>query len=464
MAKKVLLIQPNYSRQRSSGVWRIAPPMGLAYIAAFLEEKGIPVKILDANALNLSVEETKKEAENYGAEIIGVSILTPGHNFAAELVKKLPSAVLSVAGGAQATAVPELILKEGFKVVVRGEGEETFFDLASGKNLSEIDGISFTKDGQVIHNKNREPQDPNILPLPARHLLIKNGVDLPYASEATQYFPWAVITTSRGCPYDCYYCNKLIFGRKIRYLTPENVLKEIDFLVKNYGIKEISVSDDCFNFDLPRAKKILDLIASRDYKIKIRFSNGLRADKIDKEFLEKAKKAGCNYIALGVESGSQEILDRIPKGESLETIEKAVKMIKKSGIPVTCFFMLGLLGDTKETMEKTIAFAKKLNPDIASFNIATPYPGTRMWQLIKDSGGQILMDSWDDFHHTASRAFYSFPGMSDNKTIEEMLKKAVGQFYFRPSYVLKQVFRIRSFSQIKNMARGLKTILKIKKK
>ena len=236
-------------------------------------------------------------------------------------------------------------------------------------------------------------------------------------------------------------------------------MQEIDFLVKNYKVKEIDVSDDCFNFDIERAKKIFDLLILRDYKIYLRFSNGLRADKIDEEFLEKAKKAGCSYIAIGVESGSQEILNKIPKGETLDTIEKAVKMIKKAGIPITGFFMFGLLWDTKETMEQTIDFAKKLDLDVASFNIAVPYPGTRMWNIIKENNGEIFLKNWDDFHHTSGRCVYSMPGMANPKTIEMMYKEAHRQFYLRPTYILKQIFKIRSFSQIKNMLRGLKAIL-----
>ncbi|MEK7071880.1 MAG: radical SAM protein [Patescibacteria group bacterium] len=464
MGKRVLLVQPNYYYQRKSGVWTIHPPMGLAYIAAVLEKNNIPVKILDANALNLSIEQTVKEISDWNADMVGISILTPGHNFAIEIAKKLPPSVMSVAGGPHAAAIPEILLKNGFSIVARGEGEETCLDLALGKNLIEIPGISFKDGDKIKHNPDRAPLDINSLPIPARHLLISNGVDKPYSSETTQYFPWATITTSRGCPYSCNYCNKLTFGRQIRYRSPENVMEEIDFLVKNCQIKEISVSDDCFNFDLARAKKILDLLISRDYKISIRFSNGLRADKIDEEFLEKAKKAGCSYIAIGIESGSQEILNRIPKGETLDDMRKAVAMIKKAGIPITGFFIIGLLGDTKETMEKTINFAKELDLDIASFNMAVPYPGTRMWDMIKEDRGEIFLKDWDDFHHTSGKCLYSIPGMSDPKTVEMMYRKAISRFYFRPGYILKQIFRIRSFSQIKNMFRGLKTILRTQKK
>lgn len=437
--------------------------MGLAYIAAVLEKNNIPVKILDANAQNLSVDDVIKEASDWGANIVGVSILTPGHNFTVEIAKKLPPSVISVAGGPHATAIPEALLKEGFSVVVRGEGEETFLDLALGKNFAEISGISFKENGVIKNNPDRIPPDPNSLPLPARHLLINNGVNKPYFSGGTQHFPWAIITTSRGCPYNCYYCNKLIFGRKIRYRSPENVMKEIDFLVEKYGVKEIDVGDDCFNFDMERAEKIFDLLTSRDYKIHLRFSNGIRADKIDEKFLEKAKKAGCSYIAIGVESGSQEILDKIPKGESLNDIRKATALIKKAGIPVTGFFIIGLIGDTKETMEKTINFAKELDLNIASFNMAVPYPGTRMWNIIKENKGEIFLKGWDDFHHTSGRCLFSLPGMSDPKTIEIMYKKAINQYYFRPGYLLKQVLKIRSFAQVKNMTRGFFVILKNQK-
>ncbi len=453
------MVQPNYRAKRKSGVTMIHPPMGLAYIAAVLEKNKIPVKILDANALNLSAEEVAKEASAWDADIVGVSILTPAHNFAVEVARRLPPSVISVAGGAHATAIPEILIKEGFSTAVRGEGEETCLDLALGKNLAEILGISFRQSNEIKHNHDQEPLDPNNLPLPARHLLINNGANKPYFSGITQEFPWAVVTSSRGCPYNCYYCNKLTFGRKIRYRSPENFMQEIDFLVEKYKVKEIDIADDCFNFDIERAKKIFDLLALRPYKIHLRFSNGIRADKIDEEFLKKAKKAGCNYMAIGVESGSQEILNKIPKGETLADIRKAAMMIKKAGIPVTGFFMIGLIGDTKETMQQTIDFAKELDLDIAQFNIAIPNPGTRMWDMIKANGGEIFIKDWGDFHHV-DRCFYSLPGMANPATVEMMYKKAYRDYYFRFSYILKHALKYLSPQKIKIIFKGLGVILR----
>lgn len=139
-------------------------------------------------------------------------------------------------------------------------------------------------------------------------------------------------------------------------------------------------------------------------------------------------------------------------------------MIKNAGIRVTGFFIIGLIGDTEDTMEQTIKFAKELDLDIASFNMAVPYPGTRMWNIIKENKGEIFLKDWDDFHHTSGRCLFSMPGTSDPKTIEAMYKKAIGQFYFRPAYLIKQLLKIRRLSQIKNMLRGLKTILLTQKK
>ncbi len=456
----VLLVQPNYQHQQIGG-FTINPPMGLAYIAAVLEKNNIAVKILDANALRLTPQEVADKAKELGAFIVGVSIMTPAHNFSAQIARLLPKEVISVAGGPQASAIPAVLIKDGFTIAVRGEGEKIMLELAEKKKeLKEILGISFRdKDsGKIIHNADALPLNPNELPLPARHLLIKNGVDKPYTSAGTQYFPWARITSSRGCPYDCNYCNKLIFGHNVHFRSAEDVMKEIDFLVSNYGVKEISFSDDCFNFDLDRAKRIFDLICSRDYKIYVRFSNGLRADRIDEEFLVKAKRAGCYHIAYGIESGSQEILDKIPKGIKLETIKKAVALTKKYKIFINGFFMVGLLGDTEETMQKTIDFAKRLNLDAVGITMAAPYPGTRMEKIILENGGKIFLKSWDDFHHTSKKATYYMPGMASPEIVEKMYRKFYRDYYFRLSFLVRKIplfFQPRKWRVIINWVKAI---------
>ena len=459
MKTKVLLIQPNYYYQRKSGAWGINPPIGLAYVAAVLEQNNIGVQILDANALNLSPQQVVDHIKKINPTIIGLSILTPAHQYCVDVIKNIPQNILTVTGGNQATALPKELLRQGFKVIVLGEGEYTMLEIAQGKSLDDIKGIAYLKNNEIQINPPRPPLDVNKLPFPARHLLPSNGVNLPYKSANTQYFPWTGIFTSRGCPYNCYYCFKKTFGYIVRSRSVKNIIDEILFLKKNYNIKELDIYDDLFNFDLERAEKILDEIIKRNLDLYIRCSNGLRVDKITPSFIEKLKKAGCGYVAFGIESGDQEILNKIPKQVTIEQIKEAVRLTKKAGITTTGFFIFGLLGDTKESMEKTLNLAKELDLDLASFTIATPYPGTRLWDTVKEKG-KIALTKWEDFHHSTGKMMFSYPGVASPEEVEEMYRRAYREFYFRPSYILKQISRIRSFSQIKNMFLGLISILK----
>lgn len=465
---KTLLVQPNYryARESQGGRWGVNPPIGLGYIAAVLEENGIAVSILDANALDLSEEAV---AEHIGADrpnIVGISTMTPAHTYAvnvAQLIKKKNDDCLLVAGGPHATALPGRLLAEGFDVIVRGEGEYAFLDLARGKKLETIAGISFRQGETVQHNSDRPAiRDVDGLPFPAWHLLPSNGVDLPYLSTFTRYRPWAPIVTSRGCPFGCYYCTKHIFGRFFRARSPQNVLSELRYLKDKLHVREIDVYDDCFNFDLRRAEEILDLIIAEGLDLTFRFSNGLRADRITEDLVAKMKAAGTDYVAFGIESGDQDVLNKIPKGVTLDMIRSAVSLTKRAGITVTGFFMLGLVGDTKETMRKTIDFAKELDLDVASFGITTPYPGTGLWEMVMKDG-QLLTSNLDELFHTSGRMLYKLPGTASPEEVEEAYRRAHKDFYFRTTYILRQLSRARSYRQIQVMAKGLKAVLKIRK-
>jgi len=225
---KVLLVQPNYRVQRETGAWGVNPPMGLCYLAAVLSQSRISSEIIDANALDLTERQVAKLVEEKKPDIVGVSILTPAHEYSVKLAKLLPKSVLKVAGGNQATALPDVMIKEGFDLVVNGEGEETFLEVAKGRGFADILGIAYKKGRKVVYNKPR-PAIANVdsLPFPARYLLPSDGVDLPYRSANTRYFPWTGILTSRGCPYNCYFCFKKTFGYKFRARSVENVLNEL---------------------------------------------------------------------------------------------------------------------------------------------------------------------------------------------------------------------------------------------
>lgn len=459
MQEPVLIIQPNYHIKKDEAVWAANPPLGPCYIAAFLERENIPVKIIDAHVKNLSITEIAHLITKSGAKYVGFSILTPVADWCSEVTKKLPRSIIKIAGGPHASALPEDTLKSGFDIVVVGEGEETLLEIVQSKKLETIKGIVYRKGGKITHAPPRPPIDPNSLPFPARHLIIHGGTNKPYLSSGTRYFPWSPIFTSRGCPYSCYFCNKNIFGFKFRPRTPESVLEEIDHLVKKYGIKELDIYDDNFNFDISRAEKIMDLIIERKYKIYIRFCNGIRADKVSAKLLKKMKKAGTDYIAFGIESGDPGILKQLPKGETLNQISRAVKLTHKIGIPIIGFFILGLIGDTKKTMQNTINFATSLPFDRIMLNIATPFPGTRMWQMIQQGGGKMLLTHWKDFHTITGKMLYELPGMATAKEVEEMYRKAHRAFYFRPGYMLRQVPKLFTPSYFPILYRGLRRII-----
>jgi radical SAM superfamily enzyme YgiQ (UPF0313 family) len=415
--QKILLVQPNYSYQRKTGGWGINPPLGLCYVASVYEKAGIEVKIIDANVLNLTPLEVVDEAIRFGADAVGVSILTPAHEYACKIAELLPRGeITSIAGGPHASACPDEL--KDFDVVYQG--------------------------------------DLGIECLPARHLLIANGVNKPYYSAGTRYFPWAPVITSFGCPYDCYYCNKKTFGYKWRSRNAEDVADEITMLVDKYGVREIDFYDDCFNMDIERAEKILAMI--RRYKLCLRFSNGLRIDKITKPLLAKMKEAGTEFIAYGIESGNQAILDRIPKQITLEQIRQGVAWTKEAGIEVMGFFMLGLLGDTVETMQDTINFAKSLNLDYANFSLATPYPGTKMWDMVK-AKGKINLTSYADYQHQTGKCLWEYPDMATPTEIEQMYRLAFRSTYLTPQAILKQALKINSWDKLKVAVTGLKRIM-----
>lgn len=457
----VLLVQPNYQQTKKFGAWGVNPPLGLAYIASSLESNGFSADILDANALQLTEAQVVNNLRTKKPRIVGFSIMTPAQNYCINIARNLNHEFLLLAGGPHSTSSPELLLHNGFDVVVRGEGEYTMLELAQQKPLEEINGISYIQNGLIKHNPDRELiLDLDSLPYPARHLLPSCGVNTPYQSAGTRHHPWTTVLTSRGCPYQCYYCNKNIFGCKWRPRSPQSVVDEMEFLVKKYGVKEIDIIDDLFNFNLERVEKICDLLIERKLNLHLRCSNGIRVDKITDSLLRKMKEAGWYYLAFGIESGSQDILDKIPKNITLEQVKTAVKLARKYHFEITGFFILGLIGDTPKSMRKTIEFAKSLDLDIASFAICAPYIGTRLWDMVQTKG-KLLIDNYDDFHHTSNRSLFTHPEVASPEEIEKAYRQAHKEFYFRLSYIMKRMMKTPSRSRYSEMYHGFKTLLSI---
>jgi len=446
---KVLLVNPA-KYYKEGNIWksidRCLPHLGLAYIAAVLEKNNHEIKILDLEAEQKSEPELKQFLQEFNPGIIGISSTTPMINSAlklAEFCKRVLPKTLIAFGGVHASIMPSELLKEKFvDVIVRGEGELTFLELANGKKISQIQGVSFKKNGKIMHNKDRAPiQNLDDLPMPAYHLLPMSKY-MPSLGNFKR-LPAISIITSRGCPGKCTFCHTKVFGEKIRFESARKVFEEIEYLVENFGIKEISIYDDTFTANRQRIKELCKMIT--DSKLALTWSCMSRVDVIDEETLRLMKKAGCHQIGYGIESADEKILENINKRISLEQAKKAVMLTQKAGIDARAMFMFGNPGESEESLEKTLNYAIELNPDLVIFNITTPFPGTEMFEWARKNGFLKTLD-WDDYD--LSKPVMELPTVSSERIIQ-YYKKAYKRFYFRPKFLLKRLLKIRSLEDLK---------------
>lgn len=444
---KVLLVNPNYLnvyKYVSDEATMVQPPLGLAYIAAILRKNNIDVKILDLAALNLSNQQAKKIIEKSNPDIIGITAATNTIEEAYDLINKLEINSKIVVGGPHTSILPERTLKECSRldITVKGEGEYVMLEIAQNKSLSKIKGISYRKNKKIITNKPRQPiENLDELPFPARDLLPLNK----YHSIGVRKYPFATLVTSRGCPFNCNFCvNYTVHGKKFRFRSVENIMKEVDELVHKYKVKEINILDDNFTLDPKRAEQFCDELIKRNYNLIWKTGNGIRADSVNERLIRKMKKAGCYLLAFGIEAGNPEILKKVDKGETLEQIEKAVRLSQKYKILTEGFFMIGNYGENKKTIRDTINFAKKLNLSIAQFQIFIPIPGSRYHKIIKKEG-KLFAKSWKDYNAFGEPIFEH--GELSKELMLKMQKQAYKEYYLRPKMMIKKLLEIRSLKQ-----------------
>jgi len=456
---KILLVNPPYEESIYT-----EPPLGLAYIAAMLEND-FEVRIFDCVAMGWDLERYGEELKKFSPDIVGITAMTPTLSSAAELAKTtkriLPNAKI-VLGGPHITLLSEETMKEipELDFGIMGEGEYVMRELAialkNGKPL-DFKGIVYRKDGKIVSNGRSELiQNLDALPFPARHLLPMDK----YTKVVGEPKKFVTMMTARGCPYNCIFCAKAIFGRIYRERSVKNVIEEIVQLKKEYGIKEIVFYDDSFTLNRDRIMKLCDEMIKLDYRIKWKCET--RVNLVDEELLKKMKKAGCYVIAYGIESGVQKNLDFLAKGVKLEDIRKAVEMTKKAGIEVEAYFIIGIPGETKEDAERTIKFAKELDVDYVQFSILTPLPDTDLYKYAVKKG--LMQDvNWSKFSYFGDKATMTLK--LENFAPEELQKlknKAMHDFYFRPGYILKRMKKIKSLSELKTHLSAVKVLLKWK--
>ena len=386
---KILLINPPYPVCES-----LTMPLGLLYLAARLEQEGHEVRLGDLQLCRSPVSHLRKTLRTFSPGLVGITSFSINLHLAGKLLRAAKQAcpeALTVWGGPHVSFDDEKVLRQNpwADVVVRGEGEETLAEIAGQAARQEgFDGVAGAtwKDSKgEIHRNPGRPFQPNIdlWPRPAWHLL--------NLSQYLAFEDGASILTSRGCPHRCVFCvGRKMIGARGRFRDPVAVTDEMEALAR-LGFKRLRVEDDLFTFRKERAMAICAEIVKR--RLPIRWRAYARVDTVDPQLLEQMKQAGCERLLFGAESGSPEILKKIRKGITPEQTRRAVEMTKKAGIGVLASFVIGLPGETPETLRQTVEFADSLKVPY-SLNLLTPYIGTEVRECSKEWGIKIHTDDW----------------------------------------------------------------------
>jgi radical SAM superfamily enzyme YgiQ (UPF0313 family) len=468
MPEKNLVCLVNPSSQITYGVMEAPafPPLGIEYVAAVLEEAGFGVKIIDMDAEKLSLQGLKQRFAELNPFLVGITCTTPLFKQAIQIagIAKQACGAKTCLGGIHPTISPmDAINPNEIDFVVYGEGEITTRELA--KTLSKkrtgfqgIEGLVFKVEGTPVKNKPRALiKDLDKLPFPARHLLNQLAYTYPDALKS----PAIGVMTSRGCPGQCTYCcTKCIFGLSYRFRSADNVIAEIEHLVEKYSAKEIHIWDDNFTVNKKRVFEFCDKVKAKKLHEKVLFSvpQGLRVDHVDEDILKALKSINIYSVGYGIESGNDHILKLCKKNVTRETARKAVEMSKRLGFDVWCFFILGLYGDTEQTIRETIDFAKDLNPTFAKFLILKPFPGTEVFEQL-DERGLIVERDYEKFGLYA-KPIHRLPGISPERLVQ-LQNQAYREFYLRPKKIAEQLARLKSLHRLKlNISAGL-SILKL---
>ena len=421
-------------------------PLGPLYVASYLRKEGYQdISIIDARHEHLSHAGISQRIKDLSPDVVGISGLSMEsseiHSLAG-LAKAVDRNFKVIVGGPYATSSAEHILKDpNVDFVVIGEGERTvarlFHALENGKDFSEIEGLAYKRDQTCVVNPAQSAiEDLDAIPFPAWDLIDMEGYFNDIHNHSNNPIPTsnriAPLFTSRGCPYPCTYCHN-IFGKKIRFRSVGNVMEEIETLVKHYRVHEIEIIDDCFNFDLPRAKEICDEIIRRGIKIALSFPNALRVDRMDEELIVKLKQAGTRVIFYAIESASPAVQQRIKKNLDLEKAKKIIKQTSGHGIVTGGYFMLGFPGETKEEMLQTVKFAKDMPFHIINMFYVTPPPNTAMFNDLFGKNGGLKNIKVNCYQ----RLTYNVSEVKDQE-LKNIRSMAHREFYLRP----RQMWRI----------------------
>ncbi|GAB4484433.1 MAG: radical SAM protein [Thermodesulfovibrionales bacterium] len=454
MPLRVLLIQPPARDIRKEDI--AVPPLGIAYLAAVLEMEGHTVRIIDGFAEGLDTAAIEGRIGAFRPDLTGVTGMTPVIDNAFRVIRaaRKHSRYL-VLGGPHASMVRQDVFKQAPELdfTVQGEGETSIRKLAealeSGLDLASVPGL-------ITRDFENPPacaiEDLDSLPLPARHLLPNDRYRYLLSKGRV-----TTIFSSRGCPYQCVFCDKTVFGSKWRARSAQSVLAEIEVVVRDFGVKSIVFYDDLFTVKKDRVIEICKGIIDR--RLDIEWKCEGRVNIVDEESLRWMKKAGCSLIAYGVESGNQHGLDYLNKGTKVEQIRTAFALTRASGIKPMGYFILGIPVETYEDEIRTIEFAKEIGAAYAQFSVLSPTPGTKLFDDAVRMGWYREIDAQNPMDRDLKRPALLNENWDEEK-LNRILREAHRRFYLSPGYVwqrLKETSSPREFMDKASAAMKLLT-------
>lgn len=422
------------------------PRLGLAYIASYLNSKGLICNVIDGKFSRFKLEEVLYWIKNSRPDLVGFTAMThevSQANTIAMAVKLLFPNVVTVLGGPHATALPEKTLEEFnyFDIVVSGEGEITFYELVraldSRSSLSSIKGLSYRLGSAIVKTEKREfNTNLDKLPFPAWELYSRSKV-------------YSVIT-ARGCPNACNFCMRVL-GSRVRGRTAENILEEVEKDIEVFGARYIHFLDETFGADKVFVHELLDLLISRNIQNKIKWDATTRVSIGDYELFRKMKAAGCDTVGFGIESGNETILKSSQKGISKSQSIRCIEQAKKAKLDTQSYFILGHPFETKSSIKDTIDFATKLNTKTVSFSIMVPYPGTKVYDLAVSGQGnyRVISTDWKDYNKT----------LGESLELTNLSRKDLGKYQLY-AYLWFYLYNLRLVDLVKLLLSQYKVVFK----
>ncbi len=398
---KIVLTRPKYNSHI------ITPPLGLGYLASYLKKNGVTAVIIDGLRDKLTHEELLRRVLSENPDAVGITCLTSFYKESIELSLLLKeNNVRCILGGSHPTFLPyQTLIDSNADYVIAGEGENALLQLVKNNFANnEIQGIysrDNLKNSKSPIQKAKVVENLDDIPFPDWTQINPNLYPKAPHGAIVKRFPVGVIVTSRGCPYECSFCSSpKFYDRKIRFRTPENVVQEIKYLFNNFGVREIHFEDDNLTLKRSHIVKICELIIENKLDICWSCPNGIRADMIDEELAALMARSGCYNFVLGIESANSDILRNIKKKETIAVVSKAIEIAEKNGITCQGFFIFGLPGETKETIDETINFALKSRLSGAQFLILDVLPGSELWETLRGrfrNGIRTVIESQSGF-------------------------------------------------------------------